>query len=75
MTTEPVFLHESHLKKIRPFCHDTDIIKVLTGVRRCGKSCVMQMLAEELVAQCVPDDHIVHLPLDRRPFRKVRTSG
>ena len=30
----PVFLRENYLKKIRPFCQDTDIIKVLTGVRR-----------------------------------------
>lgn len=72
--TGPVYLRESYLRRIRPFYLDTDIIKVLTGVRRCGKSCVMQMVAEELERQGVHADHIVHLPLDRRAFRKVRTA-
>ncbi|MDO4807516.1 MAG: hypothetical protein Q4A07_09725 [Coriobacteriales bacterium] len=42
---EPVYPRESYLRKLRPFYHDTDIIKVLTGVRRCGKSCIMRGLA------------------------------
>lgn len=29
---------ENYLKKIRDFYHTPDIIKVITGVRRCGKS-------------------------------------
>ncbi len=34
---------EKYLSKIRPFYNDTDIIKVLTGVRRCGKSTIMNL--------------------------------
>lgn len=32
-----VYPREKYLKKIRPF-YDSDIIKVITGIRRCGKS-------------------------------------
>lgn len=37
-----LFKRENYLKKIRGFYHDDDIIKVITGVRRCGKSSLMQ---------------------------------
>ena len=37
-----LFKRENYLKKIRGFYHDDDIIKVITGVRRCGKSSLMK---------------------------------
>ena len=33
-----LFPRENYLKKIRGFYHDDGMIKVITGVRRCGKS-------------------------------------
>ena len=45
-----LFEREDYLEKIRGFYHDDGVIKVLTGVRRCGKSCLMQTIAEELRA-------------------------
>lgn len=44
---------ERYLEKIRPF-YDADPIKVLTGVRRCGKSVLLEQIEEELSAmQCI----------------------
>lgn len=43
-----LFKRENYLKKIRGFYHTSDIIKVITGVRRCGKSSLMQIVADEL---------------------------
>lgn len=43
-----LFPRDNYLKKIRSFYHDDGMIKVITGVRRCGKSCLMQCIAEEL---------------------------
>lgn len=36
-----LYRREQYLKKIRPFYDDDGLIKVITGIRRCGKSCLM----------------------------------
>lgn len=68
-----LFEREDYLEKIRGLYHDDGVIKVLTGVRRCGKSCLMQTIAEELRATGVREDHIIYLDLDRYGFRSVKT--
>lgn len=67
-----LFPLEKYLKKIRGFYHDDGMIKVITGVRRCGKSCLMQCIAEELRAEGVDDGHIVFFDLDRYGYRSVK---
>ena len=37
---------EHYLAQIRPFA-DNDLIKVITGIRRCGKSTILQQLSED----------------------------
>lgn len=49
-----LYRRENYLKKIRGFYHDTGIIKVITGVRSCGKSCLMQTIVEELEESGTP---------------------
>ena len=67
-----LFPRENYLKKIRGFYHDDGMIKVITGVRRCGKSCLMQCIAEELRAEGVDDEHIAFFDLDRYGYRSVK---
>lgn len=69
-----LFTREKYLKKMRGFYHDTEIIKVITGVRRSGKSCLMQMVREELLQSGVMPDNIIFLDLDSKAFRKVKTA-
>ena len=67
------FKREKYLLKIRGFYDDADLIKVITGVRRCGKSSFMATIADELRERSVDDAHIVFLDLDSRPYRNVKT--
>ena len=69
-----LYVREQYLRKIRGFYHADDLIKVITGVRRCGKSCLMQMIADELRKQGVSEERIVYLDLDRRGYRKIKTA-
>lgn len=69
-----LFKREKYLKKIRPFYHDDDIIKVITGVRRCGKSSLMETIADEIKQSGVAEDNIIYLDLDKRENRKIKTA-
>lgn len=51
---------ERYLSKIRPFYHH-DLVKVITGVRRSGKSVLLRQIIDELLASGVKDNHIVYL--------------
>ena len=69
-----LYIRGNYLKKIRGFYHADDIIKVITGVRRCGKSSLMQTIADELKASGVPKENILFIDLDLRGNRGVRTA-
>ena len=51
---------ESYMRQIRPFFNQ-EVIKVLTGIRRCGKSVMLQLIQEELLAMGVTPEQIIHL--------------
>lgn len=69
-----LYKREKYLSKIRPFYHDHDLIKVISGVRRCGKSSLMEMIADELRDSGIGDEHIVYIDLDSRAYHKVKTA-
>ena len=69
-----IYRRENYLRHIRGFYHDCDLIKVITGVRRCGKSCLMNSIAQELLENGVDESHVVELDLDLRKYRKIKTA-
>ena len=69
-----LYPRENYLKKIRGFYHSDDLIKVISGVRRCGKSSLMQMIADELRQSKVDESRIIYLDLDRREYRNIKTA-
>ena len=66
-----LYKRENYLNRIRGFYDAADIIKVLTGVRRCGKSSLMLTIVDELIEKGVSAENIIYLDLDRREYRKV----
>ena len=69
-----LFKRENYLKRIRGFYHDTGMIKVITGVRRCGKSCLMETIADEIRGSGIPKDNIIYINLDKRGFKSIKTA-
>ena len=65
------FPRENYLKKIRDFYHEADIIKVITGVRRCGKSCLMEIIADELKKEGISEENIYFYDLDSKEYNKI----
>lgn len=66
-----LFPRENYLKKVRDFYHATDIIKAITGVRRCGKSCLMETIADELKREGIPEENIYFYDLDNKDYNKI----
>lgn len=51
---------EKYLKRIRPF-YEQDLIKVITGIRRCGKSVILNQIMDELRENGVKDEQIIYI--------------
>ena len=70
-----LYKREKYLKKIRPFYSEEDLIKVITGVRRCGKSSIMETICDELKQTMgVKDEQIIYIDLDSRKNRNIKTA-
>ena len=51
---------EIYLNKIRDFYH-ADLIKVITGIRRCGKSVLLNQIMEEIKEFGIDEEHIIYI--------------
>jgi len=60
-----MILREHYLEQIRPF-YDSDLIKIITGIRRCGKSVIMQQVRDEIQKE---SKDIVYLEFEKREVR------
>ena len=56
-------IREDYLKLIRPY-YDVDLIKVITGARRAGKSVLMETIKDELIANGISGSHIISINLE-----------
>lgn len=63
-------IRDLYLSRIRPF-YNSEMIKVLTGIRRCGKSTIMKQIIDELKEDGVADNHIIYINFENYKFRKL----
>lgn len=62
-----------YLDRIKPFL-GKDIIKILTGMRRAGKSYILLQLIETIREE-YPDAHIIHIDMELAAFSSIRTHA
>lgn len=62
---------ELYLKKIKKF-QDKPLIKVITGMRRAGKSTLLNLLAGELKEQGIKEEQIVRINFEAMEFDAIR---
>ena len=65
-----MIFRENYVKNIMAFT-DTPFVKVLTGVRRCGKSTIMQMIMDELRKKGISDERIVSYRFDSMEYEDI----
>ena len=67
-------IRENYLKMNRPY-YEVDLIKVITGVRRAGKSVILESIRDELSASGADEDHIVYINLEDFYYEGIRTAA
>ena len=69
-----IFKRELYLSRIRPFI-DNEQVKVLTGIRRCGKTMVLHMIRDELISLGRDQDNILFEDMESNVGRNYRDGG
>ena len=64
---------ELWLKKIRPF-YENELIKVLIGIRRSGKSIILKQIQDELLTNGVNSDHIIFINFEDLDFSFIKNE-
>ena len=65
-----MIIRQSYINQIMPFV-DLPLVKILTGVRRCGKSTIMRMLMDALKKSGVSDGQLVRFNFDTLEWQNV----
>jgi hypothetical protein len=68
-----MIIREKYLSKIRPF-YDQDLIKVITGIRRCGKSVILTQIIDELKNNGIKDDHIIYINFESKQYSFIKND-
>lgn len=62
---------DTYLERLKAF-KDNKLIKVITGIRRCGKSTLLEIFKEYLITDGVPCSNIIHINLELMKYDDVR---
>lgn len=68
-----MFQRPDYLKQLIQF-KDSDFIKVITGVRRSGKSVLLMLYKEYLLQKNVPEDHIIYMNFESFDYQTITTE-
>ena len=70
-----IYKREDYLKKIRGFYNDREMIKVITGIRRSGKSFLLKSIMNELMDNGVLESDIINIELDKKEYKNIETPA
>lgn len=64
---------EMYMSRIRPFIN-TDLVKVMTGIRRCGKSVMLELIKEELLQLGVNKSQFISINFEDMSYAHLQTA-
>lgn len=68
-----MIIREKYLSNIRPF-YNQDLIKVIMGIRRCGKSVILLQIIEELKATGIPESQIIYINFEYEDYAFIHND-
>ena len=51
------------------------MIKIITGIRRCGKSFFLKSVIQELIDSGVQEKDIINIELDKKGYKNIKTPS
>lgn len=72
--TKLMIKREMYMRRIRPFI-GSDLIKVMTGIRRCGKSVMLELIQQELKETGVNSDQIISINFEDMSYTHLQTAS
>ena len=64
---------EIYLNRIRPF-YESEMVKVITGIRRCGKSTIMRQIIDEIKEKGIGEEYIIYVNFEDYKYRKISNA-
>lgn len=64
---------EIYLNRIRPF-YDSEMVKVITGIRRCGKSTIMLQIIDEIKERGIKEENIIYINFEDFKYRRISNA-
>ena len=64
---------EIYLNRIRPF-YESEMVKVITGIRRCGKSTIMRQIIDEIKDKGIGEEYIIYVNFEDYKYRKISNA-
>ena len=68
-----MLIREKYLSRIRPF-YDVDLIKVIIGIRRCGKSVVLLQIIDELKNKGINSSQIIYINFEDEDYSFIKND-
>ena len=68
-----MIIREIYLSKIRPF-YDQDLIKVIMGIRRCGKSVLLLQIIDELKEKGIEEKQIIYINFENEDYNFIKND-
>ena len=65
---------EYYLKRIRPFYQENSLIKIIYGLRRAGKSVILNQIKDELLKDKTDESHIIYINFESLDYSFIKNA-
>lgn len=62
---------EMYLSRIRGF-YDSDLVKILVGIRRCGKTVILRQIMNEVKARGADEEHVIYVNFELIEYEELQ---
>lgn len=69
-----MLIREKYLQKIRGFYHTESLIKIIYGMRRCGKSVILRQIMDEIIKEGVDEENIIYINFESLKYDFIKNA-